>query len=113
MGAQTQSPPQFTYIQSKGIYHGLPVIAGPDSPKGLTAIVTGANGISGSYMVRVLAESPERWANIYAMSRRAAVEDGKYGNVTHLELDFLETSPEDLAKAMVENGVKALVISPF
>ncbi|EDN07949.1 predicted protein [Histoplasma mississippiense (nom. inval.)] len=107
MDAQTQAPLQFTYIQSKGIYHGLPVIAGPDSPKGLTAIVTGANGMSGSHMVRVLAESPERWANIYAMSRRAAVEDGKYGNVTHLELDFLETSPEDLAKAMVENGVKA------
>ncbi|PGH32246.1 hypothetical protein GX50_04977 [[Emmonsia] crescens] len=107
MAAQTQSPQKFTSIQSKGIYHGLPVIPESDSCKGLTAIVTGANGISGSHMVRVLAESPERWANIYTMSRRAPVVDGKYGNVTHVELDFLETSPEDLAKTMVEKGVKA------
>lgn len=113
MAAQTQSPQKFTSIQSKGIYHGLPVIPESDSCKGLTAIVTGANGISGSHMVRVLAESPERWANIYTMSRRAPVVDGKYGNVTHVELDFLETSPEDLAKTMVEKGVKALVVFSF
>ena len=36
-------------IHSKGIYHGLPVLS--DAPKGLTAIVTGANGISGAHMV--------------------------------------------------------------
>ena len=36
-------------IQSKGIYHGLPVY--PESQEGLTAIVTGANGISGDHMV--------------------------------------------------------------
>ncbi|KAL2362490.1 hypothetical protein RJZ56_004623 [Blastomyces dermatitidis] len=107
MAAQTQTPPQFTHIQSKGIYHGLPVIPESDSRKGLTAIVTGANGISGSHMVRVLAETPERWAKIYTMSRRAAIGGSKYGNVTHLELDFLKSSPGDLAKAMVEKGVKA------
>ncbi|OJD16044.1 hypothetical protein AJ78_03757 [Emergomyces pasteurianus Ep9510] len=107
MGAQTQLRQQITSIQSKGIYHGLPVTSESDTPEGLAAIVTGANGISGSHMVRVLAESPERWGKIYSMSRRAPVESGKYENVTHLELDFLKTSPEDLAKAMVENGVKA------
>lgn len=36
-------------VQSKGIYHGLPVFS-PDI-KGLTAVVTGASGISGTYMV--------------------------------------------------------------
>ncbi|OAX84531.1 hypothetical protein ACJ72_01100 [Emergomyces africanus] len=69
IGAQTPSPQQVTSIQSKGIHHGLSVIPESDTRKGLTAIVTGANGISGSHMVRVLAESPERWANIYSMSR--------------------------------------------
>jgi len=49
-------------VQSKGIYHGLPVF--PSKHKGLTAIVTGANGISGWYMVKVLAQSPERWTKI-------------------------------------------------
>ncbi|PGH06300.1 hypothetical protein GX51_02497 [Blastomyces parvus] len=107
MAAPAQSRQQFTNIQSKGIYHGLPVIPESDSRKGLTAIVTGANGVSGSHMVRVLAENPERWAKIYTMSRRAAVEGSKYGNVTHLELDFLTSSPEDLAKAMAERGVTA------
>lgn len=37
-------------IHSKSIYHGLPVY--PESLQGLTAIVTGANGISGNHMVR-------------------------------------------------------------
>ena len=37
-------------VQSRGIYHGLPVF--PDSIRGLTAIITGANGISGHYMLR-------------------------------------------------------------
>lgn len=36
-------------IQSRSIYHGLPVF--PGELKGLTAIVAGANGISGDYMV--------------------------------------------------------------
>ncbi|KAJ5378624.1 hypothetical protein N7509_011743 [Penicillium cosmopolitanum] len=35
-------------LQSKSIYHGLPVF--PQETKGFTAIVTGANGISGDHM---------------------------------------------------------------
>ena len=42
--AQTQR-----VIVSKDIYHGLPTF--PEDLNGLTAIVTGANGISGDYMV--------------------------------------------------------------
>ena len=62
------SQPQYATIRSKGIYNGLTVF--PDTVTGLSAIVTGSNGISGDHMVRVLAESPQRWSNIYTMSRR-------------------------------------------
>jgi hypothetical protein len=55
-------------IQSKGIFHGLPTF--PGVAGGLTAIVAGANGISGQYIVRALAEAPERWSRVLAMSRR-------------------------------------------
>ncbi|KAI7330792.1 hypothetical protein KC315_g5486 [Hortaea werneckii] len=41
-------------IRSDGIYHGLPVF--PENVGGLTAIITGANGISGTHM------SPEQIA---------------------------------------------------
>ena len=50
-------PPQQQTVQSRGIYHGLPVYDA--SLKGLTAIITGANGISGYYMLRVLAQDPD------------------------------------------------------
>lgn len=36
-------------IYSKDIYHGLPDLS--YAPNGMTAIVTGANGISGAHMV--------------------------------------------------------------
>jgi hypothetical protein len=51
-------------VSSKGIYHGLPSF--PKSPEttGLTAIITGANGISGYHMVKVLAAELERWSKI-------------------------------------------------
>jgi NAD(P)-dependent dehydrogenase (short-subunit alcohol dehydrogenase family) len=99
-----------TAVQSKGLYHGLPVF--PDTLKGLSAIVTGANGISGDAMVRVLAESPGRWANIFALSRRPPAIKREWGdqiNVKHISLDFLNSSPEEIAQVMVENGVKAYV----
>ncbi|KAM5472880.1 hypothetical protein MauCBS54593_002593 [Microsporum audouinii] len=93
-------------VQSKGIYHGLPVF--PESLTGLSAIVTGANGISGHHMLRVLAESPERWTNVYSMSRRAPLVATKWKtNVQHIPLDFLNSTPLELAKAMREKGVKA------
>ena len=93
-------------VQSKGIYHGLPVF--PESLKGLSAIVTGANGISGDHMVRVLAESPERWSNIYTLSRRPPAIQRQWGdvNVQHVSLDFL-VEPEDMASVLRKEGVKA------
>lgn len=42
-------------IYSKDIYHGLPDLS--HAPHGLTAVVTGANGISGAHMVSTLLNS--------------------------------------------------------
>lgn len=92
-------------VQSKGIYHGLPVY--PSSVKGLTAIITGANGISGNYMLRVLAEAPERWTKIYCLSRRPpAIPDGLPAHAEHIALDFLK-DPEEIAQTLKDKAVKA------
>lgn len=48
-------------IVSKGIYHGLPTF--PDDLNGLTALVAGANGISGDYMVGAGIEIVKRLSN--------------------------------------------------
>ena len=83
-------------VQSRGIFHGLPTYS--PSLKGLTAIVTGANGISGYHLVRVLAAAPERWNKIYCLSRRPPPENfySDLGDVEevkervkHVSVDFL------------------------
>lgn len=92
-------------IQSKGIYHSLPVF--PPEAKGLTAIITGANGISGFYMLRVLAQSPQRWKKIYCLSRRPPlVPGGLPPNAEHIALDFLK-SPDEIAQTLKEKNVQA------
>lgn len=63
-------PPQFQVVKSQGMYHGLPTYPEKDGYQNLTAIVTGANGISGYHMVKVLSAAPERWNKIYCLSRR-------------------------------------------
>jgi hypothetical protein len=56
-------------------FHGLPVF--PGHLEGLTAIITGANGIPRYYMLRVLAQAPGRWSKIYRLSRRPpAIPEG-------------------------------------
>lgn len=107
-------------ICSKGIYHGLPVF--PDDVEGLTAIISGANGISGTHMVghtlisiftviltneqlRVLCESPKRWKKVYAVCRRPP--HGEWpSQVEHVSMDLLQ-APEKIAEKMHERGVKA------
>ena len=75
-------------VTSKGIFHGLPTFPEHDS-KGYTAIVAGASGISGAYIIRALAETPSRWAKIYALSRRAPA--GKLpANMEHVAVDLLD-----------------------
>jgi hypothetical protein len=92
-------------VQSRGIYHGLPVY--PSELRGLTAIITGANGISGNYMLRVLAQAPERWSKIYSLSRRPpALPDGLPKNAEHIAVDFLQ-KPEEIGAVLKDKGVKA------
>ena len=96
---------QTLQVQSRGIYHGLPVLS-PEH-KGLTAIVTGANGISGWHMVKVLSQSPERWSKIYCLSRRPpAIPGGLPKNAEFVSIDFMK-KPEEIAEALKAKGVHA------
>ena len=95
------NPPTQT-IYSKSMFHGLPDLS--QFPQGLTAVVTGANGISGSHMIRVLAQNASRWTKIYALSRRPP--SGTWpSNVEHISLD-LTKPPNEVSKVLKEKGIK-------
>lgn len=89
---------------SRGIYRNLPTF--DPSIKNLSAIVTGANGISGFHTIRALLQSPHRWSSIYALSRRPPPENmlallpkDQRSRLKHIACDFL-SSPETIAKAL-------------
>src|ERR1700722_380481 len=101
-------------LKDSGIFKNLPTFS-PDI-KGLTAIVTGANGISGFHTMRVLLESPQRWKKVYAISRRppppemmALLPEEHRSRVQHVASDFL-SKPQDIAKALTDAKVTADVI---
>lgn len=90
-------------VFSRGIYHGLPTF--PEDKKNLTAIVAGANGVSGAYMARALGHAPERWGKIYCMSRRPpAVKMPEQSEF--IQSDLLK-DPKELGSQLMEKGVKA------
>ena len=92
-------------VQSIGIYHALPVF--PPDIEGLTAIITGANGISGYYMFRVLSQAPKRWKKIYCLSRRPPlIPGGLPAHCEHIPLDFLK-EPNEIAATLKERNVTA------
>jgi nucleoside-diphosphate-sugar epimerase len=98
-------------LQNKGIYKNLPSF--DPNIKGLTAIVTGANGISGFHTMRVLLESPDRWKKVWAASRRpppkdmmALLTDDQRSRVEHVACDFL-SKPEDVAEQLKSKNVTA------
>ena len=89
-------------VYSKSIYHVLPDLS--SAGKGLTAVVTGANGISGAHMVKALGESPDRWSKVYALSRRPP--SGSWPKtVEHVPVDFLE-SPKRISEILQEKNIK-------
>ncbi|CZS93291.1 uncharacterized protein RAG0_03649 [Rhynchosporium agropyri] len=90
-------------ICNDGIHHNLPTFPDHDGKKYI-AIVTGANGISGSEIVNALVAAPERWDVIYAMSRRPPPSNNK--RVKAIAADFL-SSPEELAVVFEREDVKA------
>ncbi|KAL2158833.1 hypothetical protein VTH06DRAFT_4025 [Thermothelomyces fergusii] len=108
---EVQEHPEQAVVHSAGIFHGLPSY--PDTPecRGLTALVTGATGLSGYHMVKVLAASPGRWKKIYCLSSRAPppnfFEDLGEGSsrVEHLAVNFLDDSSE-IARRLREKGVE-------
>jgi nucleoside-diphosphate-sugar epimerase len=96
-------------VYSSGIYHSIPTFPSHEN-KQYTAIVTGANGITGHHMVRVLSSSPQRWKTIYALSRRPPTHpESRLGEATvkHIAVDFLTQTPEKIAAILRENGVSA------
>ena len=92
-------------VIAKDIFYGLPTFP-QHQGQGLRIIVTGANGISGSAMVKVLSAAPERWEKIYALSRRPLQADHT-SNVVPIAVDFLNNGPKDIAKVLAENHVEA------
>ena len=90
-------------VFSQGIYHGLPTF--PDIPDGQTAIVAGANGISGQYMLKVLAANPKRWKKVYAFSRRPP-QGFNAPTIEHFALDFL-AGVDSIKSIFEKHNVKA------
>jgi hypothetical protein len=90
-------------VFSKEEFYGLPTFPDVEGKK-YSAIVTGANGITGAHMLRVLAQAPERWGTIYALSRKPPASRVE-GNIKYLSIDFL-ASPEDIAKQLKEQVPK-------
>jgi hypothetical protein len=89
---------QTTY--SSGIYHGLPTFP----QVGQTAIVTGANGISGQAMLSVLLGHPERWTSIYALSQGPQLSGGATAPyVKHVAANFL-SGKERIAEIFKESS---------
>lgn len=100
-------------VQTRGIHHGLPVFGEDDARyQNLTAIVTGANGISGHYMLRALGQSPHRWKKIYCLSRRPPAQHTLPATAEHVALDFTQ-EPEEIARKLKKHGIKAYVIYIF
>jgi hypothetical protein len=96
---------------NNGIFKSLPTFS--SEIKGLTAIVTGANGISGFGTMRALLQSPKRWSKIYTLSRSPPppemmelLTSEQRERVEYVKVDFLG-KPEDIADAMKEKGVTA------
>lgn len=90
-------------VYPNDIYHGLPTF----NSKSHSAIVCGANGISGQAMLKVLTASPDCWEKIYALSRGQWVEGGATGsNVRHLAVDFL-AGAQEVGRVLLEHKVEA------
>jgi hypothetical protein len=107
----TPSPPspslshQTFNLENDGIYLGLPVY--DTSFRGKTAVLAGANGISGTHMLRAMARHPDIWRRVYALSRRPPmmklpVEFSK--NVQHVAIDLL-ASPEEVGRELKGAGI--------
>lgn len=97
-------------LRQSGIYRNLPTF--DPAIKNLSAVVCGANGISGFNTVRALLDSPDRWATIYTLSRRplsekqlSLIPSALQDRIEHIPVD-LSDSPEKIAGDFAEAGVR-------
>ncbi|EQB55610.1 NAD dependent epimerase/dehydratase [Colletotrichum gloeosporioides Cg-14] len=100
-----------SHLRQIGIHRDLPTF--DDSVEGLTAIITGANGISGFNTMRALLDSPKRWKTIYCLSRKPPPEEmmallspEAQSRIEIITCDFLQ-DPASIAKSMTQAGVRA------
>lgn len=98
-----------TSLRRVGINRNLPTF--DDSITGLSAIITGANGISGFNTMRALLSSPKRWSRIYALSRSPPPEammsllsPEARSRIEVVTCDFLQDA-ESLSKNLKQAGV--------
>lgn len=116
--ASTLAPDPVQLVRSDGILLGLPFYRPTPQPHRQTALVTGATGVSGYHMVKVLAAS-ERWAKVYCLSRRPPPDTfftdlgADAGKVEHLLIDFLD-EPGEIARTLESTitNLYALLFSP-
>lgn len=91
-------------IRSDGIFLGLPFYGPTHKSHRQTALITGATGVSGYHMIKVLAAS-EQWAQVYCLSRRSppptfyADLGANADKIKHVSIDFLDR-PEELSKVL-------------
>ena len=101
------APTSYHTIQTKGICYGLSAF--DPELKNLKAIVAGANSIPGQHMIQAMSEEPERWSDIYALSRRPPLNKDSLGPRTkYIPVDFLK-SPEEIANILKEHNVQAYI----
>ncbi|KAH8883348.1 hypothetical protein GQ53DRAFT_882990 [Thozetella sp. PMI_491] len=101
-------------LVDKGIYRNLPTFS--PNIKDLTAIITGANGISGFHTLRALLQSPRRWKKVWALSRQppptelmSLLSDKEKSRVEHVPIDFL-VDPQSIADTLSKRNVTADVV---
>ncbi|KAK3670394.1 hypothetical protein LTR78_009747 [Recurvomyces mirabilis] len=102
-------PQPHVRTHSEAIYHGLPILPTTTKPEGHTAIITGANGISGSHILRHLSANPSRWKHIYACSRSPPANAPRLpDHVTFVSVDLLSSSPGEIASALIQAGCQRI-----
>ncbi|KAJ4352602.1 hypothetical protein N0V95_004107 [Ascochyta clinopodiicola] len=99
-------------LRQSGIYRNLPSFDGATF-KNLRALVCGATGISGFHTIRALLDSPKRWSQVFALSRRPMSDnllslftEEQRSRIQHVSVD-LGASPEDIAQSLSNAGVAA------
>lgn len=99
-------------LRCSGIYRNLPQF--DPAIKDLTAIITGAWGISGFGTLRALLDSPHRWLKIYTVSRSPPppemlklVPIHLHSRIQHVPCDFLSAEPAQIAASLKGANVTA------